>query len=540
MGNLASFACVACHRLGLLGKLTFNLFTNKRLITMNNAFFKPLLSITLLSFALLGQMPAQDKTSSLKLDKNSAPEALISHHENSFLLITEESKLVPGLTRRNVVSKSVYKFDADLNPLWKEPIVFKRPGLNLSSMGTVLLSTVSWSDPKGKETLDYFIASGECYQVKSNGIASPIVISMDKKEAKHKIAAIFTDARGFNILTAAGDEAFPSGQLNWYTWSHDQLRASKRSITLPLPKDIDKENESGWRLNEVSDSGLFFYYVSYKNEVKDASRPILKCHLAKVDLEGKLLNQLDLDMKAEAYTIMPMGYGQDNYSNLLVAHPPLFNTGFNSGRGYSIPTDNAYMGIKIDERTQRIYTVIAKNSSLKVSADGTQKIGIMANEVESVHLTTFNLEGQLLFEAPPFKVKGDENYSLMNNGIDLLLLPSGEGAVCKIMNGNKGNLWALSTKGEMLQHIKAAPYVYKQTTVERKNYVFASSFYSLNDFAASPYAQNDKSIVFRYFQQKDEKAKKEAMYISLKNKHILTFWDSKENTLHFNVFDKIK
>lgn len=76
---------------------------------MHNLFFKQLLSIALLSFILEGHLPAQDQTSVLKLEKNSVPEALISNDGNNFLLITEESKVVPGLTRRSVVSKSVYK-----------------------------------------------------------------------------------------------------------------------------------------------------------------------------------------------------------------------------------------------------------------------------------------------------------------------------------------------------------------------------------------------------------------------------------------------
>ena len=195
--------------------------------------------------------------------------------------------------------------------------------------------------------------------------------------------------------------------LNWYTWSHDKLAQRKRTIVLPLPENTDKDNESGWRLNEVTASGIYFCYVSYKNKQKDKNHPILACHVIQVDQNGKAGSMVNLDLEVKDYTMKPLGYAQDVYADLVSVQPPLYNTGPNSGGGYSIPTDNAYLDVQIDEKAGRIFTVMAHiGKAAGMSLSG-------ATFFEFVQFTTFDLAGKLIAQSPKTKLSSDKEYSIV-------------------------------------------------------------------------------------------------------------------------------
>lgn len=479
-------------------------------------------------------LSAQDNQNALELGKKSDPTQLITCGNDCFFVLTEESFKMPGLTHSTLTSRTLRKFDAQLKPLWKSPIVIKKPGPKVFEGETVTLKTFVHTDPADSSTIEYLVANGECFQIRADGSLREIAVNMAKKEGRDNVAAIFVDANGFNVLTMVGDETFPTGEMNWYTWSHDKLAQSKRTFALPLPEGTDKDNESGWRLNKVTATGLYFYYVSYKNEKKDTKRPILTCHLIHVGQDGKPGNILTLDAGVDEYSILPLGYAQEIYPDLLSSQPPLYNTGANSGRGYSIATDNAYMGIQVDEQAQRIYTAIAHGKMVNGRVVRNALSG--AENFESVQFATFDLGGKLL--AKSSKLPCQKHLSAYNVQIELLPLPTGEGMVCKLLDDDDGAIWVVNANGEVTQQLKPKPLKYKEMTAPRTKYVFDGSYHSLRDFSNSPYAQLGKSKVYQFYQKQEDKAKRKSFYLSLKGREVFGVWDEKHDTFNLYSFTK--
>lgn len=478
-------------------------------------------------------LSAQDNQNALELGKKSDPTQLIACGNDCFFVLSEESFKVPGMAHSTLTSRTLRKFDAQLKPLWKNPIVIKKPGPKVFEGETVTLKTFVHTNPADGSTIEYLVANGECFQIRADGTLREIAVNMGKKEGRDKVAAIFVDAGGFNVLTMVGDETFPTGELNWYTWSHDKLAQTKRTIALPLPAGTDEDNESGWRLNKATPAGLYFYYVSYKNEKKDTSRPILACHVIHVGQDGKPGNILTLDAGVDEYSILPLGYAQEIYPDLLSSQPPLYNTGANSGRGYSIPTDNAYMGIQVDEQAQRIYTAVAHGKSV----NGRVQMNLAgAKNIEYVQFLTFDLGGKLLSKSS--KQPCQKHLSAYSVPIELLPLPTGEGMVCKLLDDDDGAIWVVNTVGEVTKQLKPKPLKFKVMTAPFTKYVFDAGYFSLKDFANSPYALLGKSKVYQFYQKQEDKAKRNTFYLSLKDKEILGTWDEKHDTFNLHSFTK--
>ncbi|MCB0476356.1 MAG: hypothetical protein KDC69_11815, partial [Flavobacteriaceae bacterium] len=424
----------------------------------------------------------------------------------------------------------------------KEPVAIKRPFSFSGSIGGTPLKVFPYTNPVDHTTSEYIVRYNDFYRILPDGTIEELDIQIPEKELKRKLAATFTDANGLNIITMVGDETYPSGTLNWYTYSHSDLTLTKREISLPLPINIDKDNESGWRLKEATDSGLYFYYVSYKNKVKDETRPILTCHVIHVNPDGKAGDMINIDLGLKEYTIIPIDYNADVFTNLITYQPVLYNTGINGGgTAYSIPTDLAYMGIKIDESSKRIYTVVALNNEIKISKDGTAG-GRASREVRALSIYAFDFKGEKIYQLPvkysrPELGPGD-NWGGEAYQININLLPEKEGIICRVLNNGVGNIFAINESGEIIHQIKSKPFIYKKRTVKYQHDIFSSQYYSLNDFMHSPYVVKEKSNVYGCFDKLEEDAKQETYYVSLRDFEVLAVWDEKENMIRLNSFSK--
>jgi hypothetical protein len=445
--------------------------------------------------------------------------------------------------------KNVMKFNKNLEPLWKAPVVFTgmssewaRPVNYVYYQDKVCFSYTNATD---KTAFDYIFGIGQFLQIRADGTVKEQKTGLYMKEAE-KTAAVFTDINGLNVLTLAGDETFPTGMMNWYTFAHKDLALTKRKITLPMPSNTDKDNESGWRLNEVTPSGLHFYYVSYKNNRKDLSRPILAAHVVSVDQTGKagLITNMVYDFKK--YTIMPVEFQQDIYPQLVVAQPELYQRGMNPGTSmsratpYAVPSDNAYLGIKIDATAKRIYTVAA------VKEDSAERKGMTFSarphdELAYLDFSTYDYNGQkiaeshLKFKLPELSTWDD--YDKHAHKIDILLLPDNEGVVCKLLSNGHGFLWTFNQNGAPIQKDKIE-ITYK---IPRSSYymdVFATPYFSLKDVQNAPYVLKSKSKSYQFYQKLDDKIKRTTLYYSLKDYELITTWDRKADKIDFYSFSK--
>lgn len=494
---------------------------------------------------------AQDKQVDFELKKCS-PSHFLAAGDDSFFLIG--GSLVNKSNAGPVISglKVILKFNADLKPVWKEPIWVKNPGITIinGEDNTKGASVFAYTSSIHNTSIDYVTGGKDIVQIMQDGTVKEIEAKIPKKEVNEK-AAEFVDANGLNMITIVGDETFPTGSLNWYTFSHENLTQTKRTIKLPMPSGIDKDNESGWRLNEVTSSGLYFYYVSYKNKVADNARPILTCHIVHVDMEGRAEKVIDVDMGVEKYNIFPCGYQQEHYAMSRAINPPIFEPGRNSieternhsATQFNLPTDNAYMGIKIDEAAKLVYTVTASNDELKVDKNGEPKMSQPNYKpVKELDFCIYDFAGkkisQTQLKPPASKLESTDDYSAQGNRIEIKPLPNNEGVICKFINNGNGVIWALNNLGEIIKEQKIKLQTDKYWNEYHHNEVFASPYYSMKHFMSSPYVHKENSAAYQKFQKLPEKEKNEALFISLKQYELLAVWDPKKNTIHFSTFDK--
>lgn len=481
---------------------------------------------------------AQDKTIDFDIKKKYKPLELVECGPDAFYLVCEES------ISHNLLSKGLFKFDANLNPVWPEPVVLKSPFSMLGGFSSMNLKVFAFKDPNNGDVTDFILRDNDVFQVMPDGEPRQLDTGISEKEMR-KMAAAFTDANGLNIITLTGNKDFLSGSMNWYVVAPGTATPQKRTITLPLPSGIDKKNNSGWRLNEVSASGLYFYYVSFKNDLKDQSRPILLCHVIQVGPDGKAGNPVTLDPGLEKYTAMTVDFRQDEYPNLIVEEPACYETGLNGGGSwYHIPTDNAYMGIKIDAVASRIYAVTAQNEALKMDKDGTVNTDALgrAQPVKLLELTIFDLTGKKTAQTQlmhtPASLSPSDSHHYLANQVSIFPLPTQEGVGLKLLNNGDGVVWLMNPQGEQVNEIKIQPYTYREKTVRHYYDIFASAYFSLSDFNNAPYAAKEKSPVVQYFNKMEEKLKRDAYYLSLKDAEILASWDEKNHSMKLNAFKK--
>lgn len=489
-------------------------------------------------FPLYSTLEGQDRKAEFEIAGKYTPLEFVASGEDCFYLICEEE------VARNILSKAFFKFDKNLNPIWKEPVVLKNQFSMLGGFSGMYAKVFSYSNPVDHSCVDYIFRHNGVFRVMPDGTSSELDIQIPKKELKHT-AAVFTNKYGLNIITLTGSKDFLSGTMNWYTFSHEDQALNKRTISLPLPVGIDKKNESGWRLNEATDSVLYFYYVSYKNEIKDQSRPILTCHVMPVDLKGKAGKMIDLDLGLEKYTAMSVNFQQDDYSNLTIYEPPIYITGTNGGGNwYHISTDNAFMGIKIDEHFNRIYTVTAQNDDLKIDRDGTVSGDAFgrAQLVKSLELVTYDLQGNkisnLSIGHQVSKLKMADNYDYMATVVEIHPLSAEEGVVIKLLNNGNGIVWSINSQGELVRETKIQPYSYREKTVRYYYDIYAATYFTNKDFDESPYALREESPVVQYFENLEEITKRESYYLSQNAYELLAVWDKKEHVVRLNAFNK--
>lgn len=478
-------------------------------------------------------MFGQDKQVELKVEKNVSLFDVFPSGKDEFMLVYGKQLL------SKQASKMIMKYNATLEPVWAQPLAFS--GVEIGA-----INAISYTDPPGNKTTTYLFGTEQFIQILPDGTPKEKSTEIPKKEANNT-AAVFADAEGLNVITITGDETFPTGSMNWYTYAHDDLSMKKRTISLPLPSGTDRDNESGWRLNEVSDSDLYFTYVSYKNS-KDPGGPILACHVIQVDHEGNVGDILNLDLGMERYTIVPADFSMGIHPGVKVFAPEIWNHEFRSSILIYTPTDNAYAGIKIDAGQKRVYTLVALNDKMddEVNSPGPKSMNALgwSFPVKSLELSVYDLEGNRLSRSTlnntPTKLAASDDYGYHANKIEILPLPQNEGAVCRFLNNGNGAIWATNAQGEIVHQVKIKPYFYKKMMAPVYNDAFYASYYSMGDFERSPYWGTQTSAVAKLYRGMDEKQKEigNFFYLSLDSYELTALVDSKNKSIGLAAFAK--
>ncbi len=480
---------------------------------------------------------SQDQKITLEIGNNLMLNHLLPDGKTGFFAVCDRETIT-----RSIVGQWVMKYDENLQPVWKEPAQFSIA----MGFGEVKddVQMLTFMPENASKTIDYLIDGNNIYQVAAQGVPQKLKIKIPKKEMR-ELAAAFTTEKGLNVLTIVGDEVFPTGELNWYTIDHNDLAMTQRKIKLPLPTGTDEDNESGWRLNAVTSTGLYFYYVSYKNSVKDDSRSILDCHLVKVDFSGNAGNIVKLATGLEAYTVLPAFYQQYHYSGMVAKAPQLIKHEIRNKSSIMTPNDNAHLGVYMDENEGRAYLVMANNPDLGVSKKGIPVaeniIGTKYPSVRSLTGMAFDLQGKKLGQSTvkiaPHKLAATDNYS-NDYVLEIAPLGSKEGFSCKFTSNGKGVLAAFDTNGKLIEEhtVKAHPYF--QMTARKYNDAFDTRYFSLAELRKSPYANNEKTKLEQYFQKLNDDDKKNAQSVSTLNQTIIAVTSRKENTINFASFSK--
>lgn len=505
---------------------------------------KPLIVFSLLLLACaLPSLSGQDLSLEHHLGNYVLLEAEPAGNDGFFLIC--EKKSAADLVVKNLAKeKAIFKFDANLKQVWQEPLALK----GITGYDATVFA---YTDPAGQHSADYFFGSGQFVQVRQDGAVHEKETGISKKEG-NKTAAAFVDENGLNILTITGDETFPTGSMNWYTFSHSDLSLTKLSISLPLPPDVDEDNESGWRLNQATEDGLFFYYVSYKNEPKDINRPILSCLVVQVSPEGKTGRIVTIDTGLDQYKAIPVSYQQDSYPDAAIFSPRLWEahtyTTPNSRfvqTSYT-PTDNSFMGVRIDAKNGRIYTVAALNPQIEVD----KKKGTVKSDgrgwalpVKSLQLIISDLQGNQIASATldhtPVKLAPTDNYGYEANRIELIPLPGDEGVICRFVNNGTGALWVVNPMGEVVKDARVKPYAIKVAMGKVYYDIFSAPQYaSLTALENSPCLAKESSGAARLFEGLDDKTKRETSFVAGENRDLLIVPESAGKKLKFYSFTK--
>jgi hypothetical protein len=497
-----------------------------------------------LSFTVIGLLfcflnlksVAQDKSLDFAIGSNGIIYNITPCGDDNFYIVYGKMLLSKN------AAKNLMKFDKDLKEVWTKPVVFT------GAKVTEGIDIYSYTKPADKTTTSYVFGGEQFIQVLSDGTTKEKKTEIPEKELE-SVAAVFTDSIGLNIITLTGEKELATCSMNWYTYTHDQLTRKVKTIKLTLPTDIDDKNESGWRLNCVTPTGLYFYYVSYKNDTKETTRPILACNVVKVDYTGKTGDITTIDLKAEKYNIIPAIYNT-NYSNLTVNLPRVFTSASSqTSTGTShvsyFSTDNAYLGVVIDEKAKHIYTCYASNDELKVSDKGNPKTDALGRStlMKKLNINVFDLSGSDIsnstLDFTPTTLEAHDECSYAGNSIDFYLLPGTEGLVCKAVNNSNGAVYAVNNKGTLIEKNKIELFFYKMLGNKFTSDKFSANYTSLKDFESSAYFLGTlKSPVYQYFNKLDEKMKRYVYYVSMKSGELLVQWDGKEDNLKMNFFNK--
>lgn len=508
---------------------------------MQNRFLKTAILILFSALSIQTSLVAQTAKLDFKIEKNSDIFGLAPSGDDGFLMIYGQ-QLISKKAKKNVM-----RFDANLQPVWKTPATisgistgYRSNFLSLVDGENSIIEIQSYSSPTDGQTVSYVFGAEQFIQILPDGTVNEKETGIPKKEWRDALAAVFTDANGLNVLTLTGDDAFPTGKMNWYCFAHKGLALKKRTINLPRPGKLAKKSDAGWRLNDVTDSGLYFYLVNGQRKNKDESQPLLRCYVIHVDQEAQVEKEIILDLGMKEENFMTIDYQQHNYPNMSVYLPQLAELRISGKRSYWVLNENALLGVKIDAASNRIYTATAESNELLEKRGG---LGFQDPLVQTIGLRSYDLAGNKISEArlkpnSP-KRKMADNYTYTAHSLEIMPLPAAEGVVCKFMSNGNGAIWAVNDRGEQVVDKKFKPYAYKKRTEQHYVDVYATPrYFSLKDFNASSYAAVEKTAVEKYFTKLDEDFQREAMYRSMKSFELLAFSDPKEKVIRLCAFAK--
>ncbi len=477
---------------------------------------------------------AQDKQFDYKLSSGGMVYAMEKCGDDEFFVVYGKMLLSKN------ASKNLMKFDKDLKAEWTNPITFS---------GTTIVNIYSYTDPVTKVTTGYIYGGEQFIQVLSDGTSKEKKTLIPEKELEN-VAAIFTNARGLNIICLTGEKDDPTAKMNWYVFSHSSLTKKVMNITLPSPTGADKSDlKNGWLLNTVSSTGLYFEFVSYKKDVKSTDKSILECNVVKVDSTGKTGDIVTLDLERDKYNIIPATY-TPMVENITIVKPELYSaystthSAGNSSVSF-VPLHNTYMGLIIDEKNKSIYTVVSSNDDLKVSNDGTPKNQSLgrAYPIKNLSVIVYDLTGKKINESTfantPTALESHDDCSYHANDIDLCLLPGKEGLICKVVNNANGNIFELNTDGSVDKQNKISLFAYTYFTAHHSRDTYSQVYTSKNDYETSPYYNGDSAPECIYFNKLDKKTKEYyCRFITMKSGNVFAYVDDKENVLKLNYFIK--
>ncbi len=507
---------------------------------MQNRFFKVTMMASFLAFSAQTGLVAQDSKLDFKVEKNSTIFSLVPSGDDGFLMIYGQ-QLISKKAKKNVM-----RFDKNLKPVWESPTIIS--GVSTASQSSFLslvdgensgFEILSYTSPTDGRTVSYIFGLEQFVQILPDGTANEKETGIPKNE-RRELAAAFADANGLNVLTLTGDEDFPTGEMNWYCFAHKGLAVKKRTIKLPKPNSLDKKSEAGWRLNEVSDAGMYFYLVNSRIGKKGETLPLLSCHVVHVDQEAQIGKEVILDLGMKEPNFMKIDFQQNNYPNMSVFLPNLTELRISGKSSYWVLNANAFMGIKIDAASNRIYTATAESNELLEKKGG---LGIQDPLVQTIGLRTYDLAGSKISEAKlkpnSPKRKMADNYSQIAHRLEIMPLPDAEGVICKFMSNGNGAIWAVNDRGEQVVDKNLKPYAYKKRTEQHYIDLYATpKYFSLKDFNASGYVAAEKTAVEKSFAKLDEEFQRNALYRSMKSFDLLAFSDPKEKVIHLNAFLK--
>lgn len=435
----------------------------------------------------------------------------------------------------NIVN--IMKYDIELNPEWSQVQVVKFR--HIPQRRDVNIFT--FRDSISGEVYSYLYGGGQIIQLLTKGTQKAKEIELPYKEIKDT-AAIFVNQDGFNIITLNGENRYKSGSMNWITFSHETLKFSIKHLSLPLPPGIDKKNNSEWRILEVSKTGLYFYYVSCKDEKKDQTRPILVSHILKVNRSGTPGKIMSIDMGLKNYHAIPASYKIDIPTNLKIYNPDLLSV----KKDYNDYTENSYVGIKLDEESDRIYTVMALNINTEDPKDTrTVDMFLEGSGIKTFAFTIFDLDGEKLSETflkytvLPYKRGALEKDYYYQTEISLQIPSDRSGMICKVKQHGNVTLYAVDLNGNLVSENTAAITTHNVLGTYFYLDLFSSEYQNFKDFDKSPY-RIENSIVNNELNNLKWTEKLYVSYVNMNESDLLAYPINKENVILIKAYKKEK
>jgi hypothetical protein len=509
---------------------------------MKHLFAKNLLVVVLTCLTLQVSLLGQSKTASFELGDNEKLNELIPDGYDGFFSTT----FIYGTFSNIPKGARIVKFNSALEPIWKEPVKLD-----------YIRNCLTYVDTTTNKTTDYLYYNQNFYRVGSDGVSQQLELKIPKK-AWGTMSSVFVDEKGLNIIMMKGDREFRTGEQHWYTIGTNETSTSTpKIIKLPLPKGIDVENDSDWRLNAITSSGIYFCYIGYKNVVKDNTYPILNCFIIKVDNEGKAGNMMELPIGLDKYTILPADF-QHYRKGLEVRKPDLFfdepdiQTTTSGGRVSTrtssfdkrVYNDLGRLGVSINEANDRIYLVTLNNEDMVIDKNGNPKIEIGDSRyapVKSMTCYAYDLNGKKIgISTTPIKQSKIEIADTRYNDFTVNLYPldNKEGIAVKFINNSKGSFEVFDSQAKHIESIPTNIYFDNKLLDMKYVDVFNYAPKSLSELRNAPYAKPDASPASLFFNKLNKDEKRQCYSTTTKNKIVIGVHKYETNKIEFTTFDK--